>query len=99
MTTRQCYLEETNYDHPESLELEVKEAESMTVFLWILSPWYAQRDTAITQVMCVTLQRVLSKYTEKRFGLYFNHILVTTVAFFCVCGTRSSNTVRPVLIA
>ena len=39
-TTRQCSLEESNKDMDTLAEI----TESMTVFLWILSQWYAQRD-------------------------------------------------------
>ena len=39
-TTRQCSLEEPNKDADNIAEI----TESMTVFLWILSQWYAQRD-------------------------------------------------------
>ena len=46
MTTRQYCSEGNNHDV----------AESMTVFLWILSQWYVQRDTVITQILCITLQ-------------------------------------------
>ena len=39
-TTWQCSLEETNHDIHNITET----TESMTVFLWILSQWYAWRD-------------------------------------------------------
>ena len=46
MTTRQYCSQGNNHDG----------AESMTVFLWILSQWYVQRDTVMTQLLFITLQ-------------------------------------------
>ena len=80
-------MEETNYDHPKSLELEFnKEAESMTVFLWILSSWYAQRDNAITQVLCVTLYKECYPSTLKK-DLGYTSIIFwspSCIPFVCV---------------
>ena len=85
MTTRQCYLEETNHDLPQCLKQRVnKEAESMTVFLWILSQWYAQTDSALIQI-CITLQSYSS--TLKIYLCYFNPVWSPQLHSFCVLDT------------
>ena len=85
MNTRQYYLEETNHDLPQCLEQGVKkEAESMTVFLWVLSQWYAQTDSALIQI-CITLQSYSS--TLKIYLCYFNPVWSPQLHSFCVLGT------------